>query len=116
MAHHLHVLCRTSCAEVDTNHFKGNCPESCLVEYGLFPDILERANGELAAELKEVRERTAWAPLLPRARLTPHHRHYFAVEPQAASHIRLKIYPDGGVSRLRVFERQGTVDLHASAD
>jgi allantoicase len=87
--------------EIDTNHFKGNCPESCLVEGGLFemPEDVD-----LAVEMKAVAgEQAAWGVLLPRTRLVPHSRHFFEVPAFRASHVRIKIYPDGGISRLRVY-------------
>ena len=74
--------------EIDTNHYKGNYPDSASLE-GLL------ANG-------------SWSELLPQTKLRAHHRHIFAKElrqPGAVSHVRLNIYPDGGVSRLRVYGR-----------
>ncbi len=79
--------------EVDTSWFKGNFPESCSLEacdtIGL---VLP-----LALEWKEV---------LPRTKLQAHTRHYFEKEVLNAgtvSHVRFNIFPDGGVSRLRVY-------------
>jgi allantoicase len=83
--------------EVDTDHFKGNAPESCTVEVCDAPGI---ASERLAND--EVR----WTTLLPRAPLQPDARHRFDVSSGPASHARLAIYPDGGIARLRLF---GTV-------
>jgi allantoicase len=50
----------------------------------------------------------AWTELLPRTRLQADHRHFFESELSAQgpfTHVRLKIFPDGGVSRLRVHGR-----------
>ncbi|GAC1393330.1 MAG: allantoicase [Polyangiales bacterium] len=80
--------------EVDTNHFKGNSPESCLLE-ALDDD------GAPTAALPARK----WRPLLARAKLRPHTRHFFddaLVQPAGVTHVRLTIFPDGGVSRLRV--------------
>jgi allantoicase len=81
--------------EVDTSHFKGNFPESCSLEgcdtEGLEPD-----------------DSVAWKEILPRTRLQAHTRHYFEDEiPDVGplTHLRFNIYPDGGVSRLRVYGR-----------
>lgn len=88
--------------EVDTNHFKGNYPESCSLE------------GHLAAEGKghEPPAATAtWREMLPRTRLRPHHRHFFRPLETVRgpfTHVRLNIYPDGGVSRLRLRGRPVT--------
>jgi allantoicase len=84
--------------EVDTNHFKGNCPESCSLE-GCLVD---------AGTPDPVWESQAWTILLPRVRLSPHTEHTFERELAAHgpfSHVRLNIFPDGGVSRLRLFGR-----------
>ena len=73
--------------EVDTSYFVGNAPGACLVS-GLVPD----SAGE-----------GAWAPLVARTRLQPDTRHRFAVETSpVVSQVRLDVYPDGGVARLRV--------------
>jgi allantoicase len=44
---------------------------------------------------------------LPRTKLRANHRHLLKVDGHAgpASHVRFNIYPDGGVSRLRIFGR-----------
>jgi allantoicase len=81
--------------EIDTNHFKGNYPESASLDSCLAPG----AGLEVAAS-------TAWTELLTRTKLRADHRHYFSSELVArgpASHVRLNIFPDGGVSRLRVY-------------
>ena len=54
-----------------------------------------------------------WTTVLPAAKLQPDHLHEFRSELASgirASHVRLNIYPDGGVSRFRVF---GTPDAEA---
>jgi len=87
--------------EIDTNHFKGNCPESCTVE-GLFLKKGESSPNTLALNQKD-----EWKTVLKRVKLQPHTRHYFEVgelEPAAAiSHLKITIFPDGGISRLRVY-------------
>lgn len=81
---------------VDTNHFRGNNPESCSIELG----CIEHEPGEDAAAW----EHLDWTPLLPRSPLQPSTEHFFDVRaPGAASHLRLQIYPDGGVARFRAF-------------
>ena len=45
-----------------------------------------------------------WFPILPQTKLRAHHRHLFSRELQPSgpvSHVRLNIFPDGGISRLR---------------
>jgi allantoicase len=49
-----------------------------------------------------------WRELLPRTRLQAHTRHFYEAElldAGAVTHVRFNIYPDGGVSRLRVYGR-----------
>jgi allantoicase len=71
--------------EVDTDHFKGNAPDSCAV------DIRDGKEAE-------------WTELLPRTPVQPHSQHCFDMRaPGPATHARLSIYPDGGVARLRLF-------------
>ena len=85
--------------EIDTNHFKGNYPESASVDGCYAPGAA--LDGSAAA---------AWTGILPRTTLRAHHRHLFAAELRPGSlvsHVRLNIYPDGGVSRFRV---HGVVD------
>jgi allantoicase len=82
---------RVERVEVDTTHFKGNFPDSCSIEGALV---------EGAAAI----EGASWKPLLAQTKLEAHTRHFFelaAVGP--ISHVRLNIFPDGGVARLRVF-------------
>ena len=84
--------------EIDTNHFKGNYPGSASIDACLQP----------GADLAQA-ERASWTTLLPQTPLRPHRRHFFAKEllkTGPVSHLRLNIYPDGGISRLRV---HGTV-------
>ena len=72
--------------EIDTNHFKGNYPDTASLEG--------------SAGVNE------WRELLPRTKLQAHTRHFFVDELADRgpfSHIRLNVFPDGGVSRLRVW-------------
>jgi allantoicase len=80
--------------ELDTIHFKGNAPGSCMLETcsGSNDDVPE----------------TGWHVLLPQTALQPDMLHVFEDQLNAtgnATHARLNIYPDGGVSRLRLFGR-----------
>lgn len=82
--------------EVDTSHFKGNYPESCSLEGCDAPD---------ARDVDALAD-CAWAEILPRTKLQAHTRHHFTDElahTGALSHVRFHIYPDGGVSRLRLY-------------
>ncbi|MDQ2667782.1 MAG: allantoicase [Gemmatimonadota bacterium] len=84
--------------ELDTDHFKGNAPGACMLEYMNAPDATQ---DELVTG--------AWKPLVARHTLQPHSRHRWLVSESAtATHVRLNIYPDGGVARLRVIGRVAT--------
>lgn len=82
--------------EVDTNHFRGNFPDRCLIETIDAP----------LARITDLIESAAWSTLLPETKLRAHERHFFASElsnQRSCSHVRLTIIPDGGISRLRVW-------------
>lgn len=71
-------------AEIDTSYFIGNSPAAAMLTG-------RRADGE-------------WVQLLPRTNLLPDTRHRFLVDANdTVLEARLDIYPDGGLSRLRLF-------------
>jgi allantoicase len=81
--------------EVDTRHFKGNYPEGCSIEAC-----------EVSEPPSESLDSLPWQELLPRAPLRPDALHIFQSEVrkiQSATHVRFNIFPDGGVSRLKLF-------------
>lgn len=83
--------------EVDTSYFKGNFPESCS---------LEAMNAGGLGEQQLTDPSLTWKSVLPRTKLQAHTRHHFAEEildTGIVSHLRFNIFPDGGVSRLRVY-------------
>jgi allantoicase len=83
--------------EIDTCHFKGNFPEKA----GLAGALVEGGD-----DRSTITGAIFWPTLLAPQKLKADHIHEFALEkPVAASHVRLDIFPDGGVSRLRVFGR-----------
>jgi allantoicase len=85
--------------EVDTSHFKGNYPESCSLEAARAPEGVD-------ADDTTALDSLSWAALLPRTRLQAHTRHLYEEELQAVggvTHARFRIFPDGGVSRLRLY-------------
>jgi allantoicase len=84
---------------VDTSFFTGNYPERFSLEgcdLGSGPPY--------ASEMKRLKAvGTHWVALLPETRLEGDKRNLVAVENAGGfTHLRLKIYPDGGVARLRV--------------
>lgn len=78
---------------VDTAWFTGNYPPEASVE-GLDVEGHPPVEELLAAD---------WQPLLPRSPLKGDSANEFAVSSaHRCTHVRLRIYPDGGVARLRV--------------
>jgi len=82
--------------EIDTKHFLGNFPESCAID-ALYTDQ------DLAWETA-VHEGQRWTSILPRTKLGPDGQHYFELEnvkSKIYTHVKVTIYPDGGIKRLR---------------
>jgi allantoicase len=100
--------------DVDTTHFTGNHPEAFTLAACDLPGVPG------LDELQNCR----WLDLLPRTALSGNSHNLFAIDSMLrASHVRLRIFPDGGVARLRVhgivapdwpaLRRRGEVDLAA---
>jgi allantoicase len=83
---------------VDTCHFKGNYPDSCSIEGCM-------SNDDEAV----IRDNVEWKIILPPQKLSADAEHEFkkeVIEPAIVSHVRLNIFPDGGISRLRLFGKK----------
>ncbi|MCJ8325073.1 MAG: allantoicase [Rhizobiales bacterium] len=84
--------------ECDTAHFKGN-----------FPDMfsLDAAYIEAGTDSSITTDAMFWQELLPKQKLSADNQHYFDKshlnDIGKISHVKLNIYPDGGISRLRIF-------------
>jgi allantoicase len=79
---------------VDTSWFTGNYPPEVSVE------ACGAEGYPSPAELAEA----PWTTLVPRSPVAGDARNDFEVEPgQRATHVRLTMFPDGGVARLRVY-------------
>lgn len=81
---------------VDTHHFKGNYPDTFKLE------------GCVSDSDDFTQDNAQWTTIIDRTKLFAHREHLFKDEvltsdEQHFSHVRLSIYPDGGVSRMRVF-------------
>jgi allantoicase len=96
--------------DIDTSHFTGNYPPAASLEAWL-------GEGDPGAKAK-------WTEILPASNLGGNAHHYLAIADERAwSHVRLHIYPDGGVARLRIYgqihrdwskaDRKALVDLAA---
>jgi allantoicase len=84
---------------VDTSFFTGNYPQGCSLEGCDLGGGAPYAN-----EKKRLKDSaTRWVDLLPLRALEGNEENLFAIErAERFTHLRLKIYPDGGVARLRV--------------
>mgnify|MGYP001544462268 CR=1 FL=1 len=77
--------------DLDTSHFTGNFPPAASLDVCHSP---EGDPGEL----------TVWRNVLPATSLQGNSHHYHAIEAeQAFTHVRVNLYPDGGLARLRVY-------------
>jgi allantoicase len=76
---------------VDTAFFTGNYPQACSVQ------ACSAAGYPSLGELRD------WAEIVPLSPLSGDTQHVFPVSAgRRFTHVRLNIYPDGGVARLRV--------------
>ena len=79
--------------DVDTAWFTGNYPPEVSIEAARLPSVDKAPDGD-----------TRWAEILPRRPLGPNASHFFHAEvPGVATHLRVHIYPDGGIARLRAY-------------
>lgn len=80
---------------VDTHHNKGNYPDRCSLE-GL---------DDPGAGPYRIERRTEWVPLVAESKLEADTAHVFDELLSAGpfTHVRLRVFPDGGASRVRVF-------------
>ncbi len=85
---------------IDTNHFKGNFPDRFSLRAG-------RLGDETTLEAIDAASRS-WPAIVEEAKLKAHHVEKFTAASldQPATHVRLDIFPDGGVSRLRLYGKK----------
>jgi allantoicase len=82
--------------DVDTSYFTGNYPPHCSIEAAFVAD-------------GDPTDTTEWTEVLAKSPLGPSAHHFFempASDPapdKVWTHLRLHIYPDGGIARLRVY-------------
>jgi len=81
--------------DIDTNHFIGNFPSHASVDACTMPKY---------SGLDDIAETGNWVEILPKVQLKGNSRNLFEISTdQSYSHIRLRIYPDGGVARFKVY-------------
>jgi allantoicase len=78
-------------AEIDTSGYIGNAPGAASLL-------------GIDATKAELSDEGAWFELLPRTRLLPDTAHRFRLGAgSTVTHVRLDIFPDGGIARLRLY-------------
>ncbi len=87
---------------IDTCHFKGNYPDTFMLEALLVDNELAEDFDVNAIETHQ------WIPIIAQTKLHAHREHIFIDDilvdsEQVFSHVRLSIYPDGGISRMHVY-------------
>jgi allantoicase len=89
---------RVKGAEVDTAFFNGNQAPEIAVQACFMPDKRE-------AEVK-AKDFAKWETILPRQECGPSQRHAWLLPEktkQAYTHVRLQMFPDGGIARFRLY-------------
>ena len=84
--------------QLDTHHFKGNHPDKCSVQAAYIPNKISEKN--------IVNKSKRWAYLLNKIKLYAHKKHNFnnkIMKNKKVNYIRINIFPDGGISRIRAF-------------
>jgi len=90
--------------DIDTRHFTGNFPPSASIDA-----CPQGADPQLAAN---------WVCMLPLVALAGDCQQYFPAQRAEGvySHVRLNIFPDGGVARLRVYGRPSPANVQSGPD
>lgn len=79
--------------DVDTSHFTGNYAPAVSIEATV-------SDSDDTAALKDAK----WVEILPSTSLSGNSHHLLRANADAAfTHLRVNIYPDGGIARLRVY-------------
>jgi len=95
---------RIAGVDIDTRHFIGNFPPGASLE------ACHCAQGDPVSE-------TVWQSLLPTVALQGNSHHYHPIDDNGTwTHVRLSIYPDGGIARLRIYGRPSNAELVTGAD
>ena len=93
---------KISTIQIDTHHFKGNYPDKCSLQASY-------VKGKVKSE-SIISKSKKWELLLNKVKLHAHKKHNFKnnlMKNKKINYIRINIFPDGGISRIRAF---GKVD------
>ena len=86
--------------QIDTHHFKGNYPDMCSLQ-------ATNMTGKISKK-SVVKKSKKWKLLLNKVKLHAHKKHNFQnklMKNKKINYIRINIFPDGGISRIRAFGR-----------
>ena len=90
--------------DLDTSHFTGNFPPAASLEG------CHQASGEPDAS-------STWFELLPAVNLSGNQHHFHAIDcARPCTHVRVNIYPDGGLARLRLYGKPEFDPMRTDAD
>ena len=84
--------------QIDTHHFKGNYPDKCSIQAAFI-------NKKISSRVV-VNNSKKWKLLLNKVKLHAHKKHNFKnnlMKSKKINYIKINIFPDGGISRIRVF-------------
>lgn len=103
-------LGRVKGIEIDTTYFTGNNAEAASVERCRLTPHEDIAEGKVLgtdfSNADQERNEDCWEPLLPKQNLSPSTRHAWLLPERKLSepttHVRLRMYPDGGIARFRL--------------
>ena len=84
--------------EIDTHHFKGNYPDTCSVQFANISKNL--SSNSIVSNSKK------WKLILNKSKLSANKKHIFKKllnKGKNANFLKINIFPDGGISRIRTF-------------
>ena len=84
--------------QIDTHHFKGNYPDKCSIQAAFI-------NKKISSKAI-VNKSKKWKLLLNKVKLHAHKKHNFKnnlMKSEKVNYIKINIFPDGGISRIRAF-------------
>lgn len=94
--------------EVDTAYFNGNHAPAISVE-GTFVESSIASD----AEKEYLENKVAWEPIIAKTECGPSQRHFFVrklgLTTNKYTHVRLRMYPDGGIARFRLYGKPSLV-------
>ena len=86
--------------EISTHHFKGNYPSYCSLQAAYLPSKSSK---------QIINSSNKWIYLLKNTKLTANKTHIFKnslMKKKKINYIKINIFPDGGISRFRIFGKK----------